>query len=340
MPRQKYKFCFTLDTEPDNLWDFSPTVTFEHFERLPEFHHRLVEAGARPTYLTTSEVAEDPSARSSLLRCLSEGVAEIGAHFHTWTRQWPFRHPELGSPPLQAMAHQLGAGVEEQMLDFTCSALRGAFGGPVTSYRGGRWSFGRQSPRSLANCGILVDSSFTPGLSWSDAKDRLVDGTDYRRAGRRPSWLVAPGADHRPVLELPVGAAWFPEWAWKLKPELRRYLGGVRTRLGMRGGHRWLRPTRTSVADMRAVMESLKRDDIPVWVFMIHSSEIIPCRPLPTTLEVDRFIERCASGVRAAVELGAEPVTLSEALDWYARVVPPQSSAESRDIVMQLPQNA
>jgi hypothetical protein len=64
---------------------------------------------------------------------------------------------------------------------------------------------------------------------------------------------------------------------------------------------------------MTAVMRSLKAAAVPVWVFMIHSSEIAPCKPLPTEDEVRKFVDRCERIAQIAVELGAVGATLTEA---------------------------
>jgi hypothetical protein len=315
------RFCFTLDTEPDDLWADAAVPTFEHFRLLLQFHRKLVDAGARLTYLTTSEVVESAEGRRAMESCLQAGHCEVGAHFHTWTRDWPFSVPDLGSPRLHAMAHQLGQPLEERMLDFTCRALRTALGIEARAHRGGRWSLGPSSARSLANCGIVVDSSVTPGLSWRDTRSPLLDGPDYRFAPSQPFWLCDELADDNAssprVLEIPVGAAFFPaRMRALLRTSLRRRVAARLGRtLGLRLGHRWLRPTKMSVADMRAVMIALKRAESPVWIFMIHSSEIIPCTPLPTQAAVDAFWQRCLGGIRAAVELGAKPSTLSEAAE-------------------------
>ena len=159
MPQQQeFLFCFTVDTEPDNLWANRSVLTFEHFRDLPGFHERICDAGAAPTYLTTSEVAESLEGQRSLDRCRERHVCEIGAHFHTWTREWPFPVPDLGNPRLHAMAHRLGQKIEQAMLSFTCDALHRAFNIEPRSYRGGRWSLGPDSEQSLRNCGISVDS--------------------------------------------------------------------------------------------------------------------------------------------------------------------------------------
>ena len=311
-------FCFTLDTEPDDLWANRPDLGFEHFPHLPAFHRDMVDAGARPTYLTTSEVVQDKSGRAAMEACLADGRCEIGAHFHSWTREWPFTMPDLGSPPLHAMAHQLGPSIERQMIDLTCEALCETLDVAPRSFRGGRWSLGPETGRSLANAGIIVDSTVTPGLSWQDSRSPLLDGPDYRSATRNPFWLC-DGDDHKdgadPVLEIPVGTAFFPDWTGKVLRSAfsKKAASKLGRTVGVRLAHRWLRPTKFSVDDMRAVMVSLKRAEIPVWVFMIHSSEIIPCTPLPSEEAASAFRQRCIDGIRTAVELGAKPATLEEA---------------------------
>lgn len=313
-----FQFSFTLDTEPDDLWANRPELTFEHFRRLPEFHRKMRAAGAKPVYLTTSEVAQDPGARAVLRQFLDEGGCEIGAHFHSWTREWPFPVPDLSwrGSRLHAMAHQLGQGVEEAMLDYTCGELASAFGVRPASYRGGRWSLSRDTITSLRNCGIEVDSTVTPGIVWKDQRHTLLDGPDFSRSSRFPSSLsraMGGGDDRQGPLEIPVGSAWFPEWGEHAGDVVRKQLKRVGDHTPIRAGHRLLRPTRCSVEDMTAVMKSLKKAGVPVWVLMIHSSEISPCNPLPNEEEVQKFVDRCERIVQVALELGAVSSTLTEA---------------------------
>ena len=324
---EEFLFCFTLDTEPDDLWGASWPNTFDHFDLLPDFHRQLVEAGARPTYLTTSEVAESGQGRRAMIKLLESGHCEIGVHFHTWTRQWPFEVPDFGrpgKPRFHAMAHQLGQEIEERMMAYTCRVLRNVFDVEPRSHRGGRFSFGADTVRSLINCGIEVDSTVTPGLSWLDRSHHWLDGPDfsnfpcrpYLLTGGKPSSNKTDGRDK--VLELPVGAFNWPGWTRgicknHLPREIVKWLGRS---VGLRLGHRYLDPTRTSVRDMCAVMQGLRTSRCPVWVFMIHSSQILPCARLPKRKQVRDFIRRCLAGIRVAVELGARPATLKEAAQY------------------------
>lgn len=318
--------CFTLDTEPDDLWDQRGAPGFEHLPLLPEFHRALTAVGARPTYLTTSEVIEEPSGRAALEAILEAGNCEVGAHFHTWTRQWPFAVPDLGEPPLHALAHQLGPRIEGQMLAYTCEALSRALGIPPRSHRGGRFSLSPDTVANLVACGLTADSTVTPGQSWRDRGAlALLEGPDFTLAPRHP-YFLAVGEDiltpraRGEVLELPVGCAWTPPLLRRChRPGLGGRIVGRLSRLGLAAGYTWLRPTLQSAGQLRRCLRQMKADGIPVWVAMIHSSEVIPCRHLPNKEAVGRFLQRCLGLVEDALGLGATGCTLQEAAERHRR---------------------
>lgn len=325
----EFRFCFTLDTEPDDLWNRESATQFKHFPGLPDFHRRIVAAGARPTYLTTSEVVDSTVGRKAMERCLEDGACEVGAHVHTWTRTWPFDIPSLGFPPVQAMAHQFGQALEERMLEYTCNSLRKCLGIEIRSHRGGRWSLNTDSFRSMANCGIDVDSTILPGYSWRTGQGGLDDGADYRFAQRTPFlFRSAPECQSLKqestipeILEIPVGSACFPTWArpaYRTR-RIRRAARTIQRNTGIRLGLYSLRPTSTDIDQLRAILLDLKANDCPVWVFMIHSSEIVPNTKLPTLELVASFFHRCEMAVNIALEMGAKPATLSEASDWLRK---------------------
>lgn len=317
IPANTFYFCLTLDTEPDDLWSAGSRVTFDHFAHLYEFHKAVTDRGARPTYLTTSEVAESHESARVMDRILSSGKAELGAHFHSWTRNWPFELPPLGTPPLHAMAHRLGQPLEEKMLQYTCSSLEKAFSIRPQSYRGGRWSLNQESIRSLVNCGIRVDTTVTPGRTWEDARHPLLSGPDFREHARCPYFYSVDSAnvlhDTGDVLELPVGASFINRGRTVLRRDLIGKLArGTYTIADLPFGWLWLRPTHMTERQLRACLSGLRQDGVPVWVAMIHSSEIVRCSPLPKQALVDQFIERCLKLVDHAVELGAQCATLEE----------------------------
>lgn len=314
-------FCFTLDTEPDNVWVPCPQNSFEHFSDLRAFHEGLVSRGCRPTYLTTSEVVEDQAARRVMETILESGCAEIGAHFHTWTRDWPFKVPELRAPCVQAMADRLGQDVEERMLDFTCRALRKHLGVEPVSHRGGRWSLNGESIRSLENCGVLVDSTVTPGIAWLNNTHPYLDGPDFRKSTRRPHYLRRGSLqphDRGPVLEIPVGASFHPNRNMALSRSLPiRCLRKVSTLLGLPMGHLWLRPAVMTSSQLRRCLLDLMASQIEVWVVMVHSSEIGPNHSFSDQSEIQAFKNRCYQVVEDAIELGAVPTTMKEVWDHF-----------------------
>jgi hypothetical protein len=320
--RKKFFFCFTLDTEPDNLWEPFTRASFEHFARLYDFHRALSERGAKPVYLTTSEVAECRDSARVMERILETGQVEIGAHFHSWTRNWPFDVPSLGSPPLQAMAHQLGQSVEERMLQYTCDSLQKNLGVRPLSYRGGRWSLNQDSVHSLRNSGILVDTTVTPGRTWQDRRHPYLDGPDFRQCPRHPFYYrvnsMKPNRNTGDILEIPVGSSYISAGRLgKGDGQIGRLTRKLYSLSGRAHGWLWLRPTSMSTTQLRVCLESLRHDQIPVWVAMIHSSEIVPCQPFPTEIAIKQFIKRCLQLVEIAVQMGATCATLDEVRQHY-----------------------
>jgi len=174
---------------------------------------------------------------------------------------------------------------------------------------------------------VRIDSTYTPGIDWRDSQHPLLDGTDFRNVRRDPHFLSDDGAQS--VLEIPMGAAWLPPFTARMGPFMQKQARRVGKLIGMPLGHRWLRPTYVSTGDLVATLKQMKSDNIPVWVLVIHSSEIAPCTPLPTEEKVNALIERCLAAIEAAVELGAKPATLSEAAEPYlaTRAAPVQAHA-------------
>ena len=283
----------------------------------------LVDHGARPTYLTTSEVAEHLPAARVMEKILETQQAEIGVHFHTWTRKWPFPVADLGNPTLHAMAHQLGQDTEERMLDYTCTALENAFGIRPRSYRGGRWSLNGQTLKSLRNCGIWIDTTVTPGLNWTDERHPWLSGPDYEQAERHPHFFSGVKLDPQTegdILELPVGACFMPSRSVALSRRLKhRVVRKLANTMGKPMGVIWLRPTLMSAKQLRICLEDLKSSEISVWVAMIHSSEISPSFHFTDEPAVREFRERCVQLVDDAVELGGRGATISEVWQTYLK---------------------
>jgi hypothetical protein len=153
-------------------------------------------------------------------------------------------------------------------------------------------------------------------LTWESTAHPLASGPDFRDFPPHPFYL----SDHSlepngrgDILELPVGAAFLPDRQRALSRSLfARVKGRVRRAVGGQYGHVWLRPTLMRRRDMRACLQELRNAGVRVWVAMIHSSEIIPCKYFRGESEVKRFRERCFGLMEDALDLGARGATLSE----------------------------
>jgi hypothetical protein len=78
---------------------------------------------------------------------------------------------------------------------------------------------------------------------------------------------------------------------------------------------RWLRPSYSSLADMRALARDIARDQVPVLNLLFHSSEaIVGGSPYNrTAAELDAFRERLEQFLSYAIhDLGARPATFTE----------------------------
>src|SRR5580704_1154121 len=77
-------FLVTIDTECDNAWARSYSITTRNASGLPRFQALCERYGVRPTYLTNWEIATSPTFREFGRDILARGAGEIGMHLHAW----------------------------------------------------------------------------------------------------------------------------------------------------------------------------------------------------------------------------------------------------------------
>jgi hypothetical protein len=304
-----------IDTEGDNQWDVRARErqTFENIYALPRLHDLFARHGVRPTYFLTHPVASDPRSRDVIRTLLARGDCEMGAHHHAWetppcTADDIRRHPyALALPPEQfaRQLHSLSAAIEE-------ATLRR----PV-SYRSGRFGFCASHVSALEQCGYLVDSSVAP-LFYEAHKG----GPDFVGASRRPYFLsydsaIAPGSSD--VLEVPISAALNRRWPAALQRWYARAPRPYTTKRILRklGIARilWLRPSYSSLDDMKTLARSIAEAGEPALSLFFHSSEaIVGGSPYNTTAAaLDAFLGSLdAFFAFARAELHATPATFRE----------------------------
>ena len=304
-----------IDTEGDNQWDAAARTqqTFENLYALPRLHALFARHGVRPTYVITHPVATDPRSAEVLRRLLAQGDCEIGAHHHVWetppcTADDVRRHAYASTLPRRQF---------EDQLTVLTAAIESAVGVRPVSYRSGRFGFSADHVAALEQHGYLVESSVAP-LFYEAHKG----GPEFVEAPLRPYFLAydnASKAGSSNLLEVPVSSALnrrLPrrlQYAYARAPRpyttkrLLRLLGLLRLR--------WLRPSYSSLEDMKALARDLARAGEPVLNLLFHSSEaIVGGSPYNRTQgELDAFCDRLERFLAFAIkELGAQPVTFVE----------------------------
>jgi hypothetical protein len=304
-----------IDTEGDNQWDRAAREhqTFENIYALPALHALFARCRVRPTYLVTHPVATDARSADTLRALRDGGGCEIGAHHHAWETP-PFEQEDVALHTYAlALPHER---FSRQLVSLT-DAIEHAVGVRPVSYRSGRFGFSAAHVSALEQQGYLVESSVAPLFY-----ERHKGGPEFVEAPLHPYFLaydnaVRPGTSQ--VLELPVSAAlhrrlprWLQHcyarapWPYTTKRILRK-IGLARTL--------WLRPSYSSLDEMKGLARRLAHDGVPFLNLLFHSSEaIVGGSPYNRTQEqLDAFLQRLEAFLTfAAADLGATPVTFAE----------------------------
>jgi hypothetical protein len=304
-----------IDTESDNQWSTESRLkpTYENIYALPHLDELFQKCGARATYLITHPVATEPRSAETIRRLVERGNSEIGAHHHVW--ETPPCDPDeaRGLPyalqiPLDRFSRQLAA---------LTAAVGNTAGYAPVSYRSGRYGLAASHTAVLEKAGYLVDSSVHPLLY--EAHRGGPDFVDAPLTPYRLSYESVVRAGTSAVLELPISSALnrsLPEWMVRaygrapLPYHTKRFL-----RLARIVKTCWLRPSYSSLDDMKRLARRMVDSGAPVLNVMFHSSEaIVGGSPYnKTEAELDAFLERLSQFLQfATTELRAQPVTFRE----------------------------
>lgn len=271
----------TIDTEADDQWD--PVRRLElgvrNVATLPRFQALCERYGFRPTYLTTWQVATQPSSAETLGQLARAGRCELGTHLHAWSTP-PYERDLADEMRDPFYAYEVPPERMRAKLQSVHDAVTRCAGAPPTSYRAGRWGMDVVQVRALAELGYRIDSSVTPGVSWAGHPGRAggAGGPDYRTAPSRPFALderVFPRPGSSPVLELPVTIARpLGRLLERVPPVASRFPPWRRLERTLT---RWVRPTRRSrAASLALTVSLLERAGHDAIVFVLHSSELAP----------------------------------------------------------------
>ena len=311
-----------IDTEGDNQWDAAARANqrFENIYALPRLHDLFARHGVRPTYVITYPVARDPRSAEVLRTLKARGDCEIGAHHHAWetppcSAEDIARHPYASNLPLPQF--------EAQLTELT-NAIAEAAGERPVSYRSGRFGFSAAHVAALEQAGYEVESSVAP-LFYEAHKN----GPDFVEAPLTPYFLAYDSAT-RPgtsgVLEVPVSAALNRRIPRRLQYMYARAPKPYQTKRILRKlgvAHvRWLRPSYSSLEDMKALAADLATRGEPVLNLLFHSSEaIVGASPYNRSdAELTAFCDRLERFFDFARHtLNARPATFAEFRRSYLR---------------------
>lgn len=178
----------TIDTEPDNAWDFHQNPSVANVQELLRLQDILDKHDAKATCLITYRVVANDDAVRTLETLAQRSGAEIAAHLHPWENP-PFMESEADAR-YSSFPHELPLTLFEDKMSTLTAAIAERFDAP-TSYRAGRWGLSAKHFRVLERLGYDVDTSVTPLIDWRDTigipkAEGGVGGIDYRFAPQHP----------------------------------------------------------------------------------------------------------------------------------------------------------
>ncbi|MGL5344210.1 MAG: polysaccharide deacetylase family protein [Plesiomonas sp.] len=274
--KEKPFFIITIDTEGDNLWQNSQSITTKNTHYLPRFQALCEKYGFKPVYLTNYEMASDPAyiefARDVILR----GQGEIGMHLHAWN------NPPLVALSSDDMSHkpyliEYPLDIIRAKVDCITKLLEDNFQTKMCSHRAGRWAFNGHYASLLLEYGYQVDCSVTPGVDWSKAKGNPLGqgGTDYRDFPHYAYFMDIEQinkAGNSSLLEVPMSTCLkYPGWFNQIRHAYNSLRGKPKAPSVC-----WLRPRGGNAAEMLTVAKKYLAQGSDYVEFMLHSSEFMP----------------------------------------------------------------
>lgn len=335
----KVQFIVSLDTEADNQWRHGIPLTCRNVGYWHDFQDLCLSTGVIPTYLITSEIAEDPVAATMLREWVGQGRAEVGAHLHPWTTA-PF--VDADGLRFNDERHLFPSALREDLLRAKLQVLTAQIvenvGVRPLSYRAGRFGMSTTTAGILAELGYLVDSSVTPLVSWGTKgkTSSSLGGPDFRRHTAAPFIIAGSGVPG--LLEMPVTVMVTNRTVRRHAVLTRAYLSRparVARRLVHRGRSRpqpvWLRPSPLlRASDLEAVWNAAEEDGLTTVVMMFHSSELMPGGSpyWPSQDAVTDLLATLDGFFRFALRNGGRPTTMTGA----ARGLLSAASLEERSL--------
>lgn len=273
----KKNFIITIDTEGDNLWEYTLNEKIEtrNAAYLPRFQMLCNKYGYKPVYLSNYEMINSSMFIDFVSKEAELGNCEIGMHLHAWNTppeyMLPNKQNNAGLPYLIEYPRE----IMEEKIDTMTDLIYQRTGYRPVSHRAGRWTMNQNYFDILIDHGYMVDCSITPYINWVSSKGYTQGsvGSDYRKSERKSNYIYASSGKNR-ILEVPVTTY------RKIIPKV--YQGeGIKSVLKTAYSFAdrkviWLRPMVYNLKEMMRVIELNEQSDSDYLMFMIHSSELMP----------------------------------------------------------------
>lgn len=266
------ELLIVVDTEEEFDWTrpFSresvATRSIPAQARAHEIYDRL---GIVPTYVVDYPVATDPAAVRFLGALRDAGRAEIGAHLHPWVT------PPHAEPVTTRNSYHcnLPPDLERAKIAALTDAIEKGFGARPTAFKAGRYGYGPNTGRVLADLGYQVDCSFVPHTDLSGD-----GGPDFRGVPDAPHWLG------NGLLEVPLTVGFLGAmpglgekagWLFDSPGAERLHIPGVLARTGLVARSR-LSPEGTPAAEQCRLIETMARRGHRMFSLTYHSPSLAP----------------------------------------------------------------
>lgn len=299
----------SIDTEEDDwgryLFDGASTRNIGHLRELQDMFD---EFGARPTYLVNRPPLLDADSVEVLGELAARETVEIGAHCHPWNTP-----PDTGEGVENSMMFRLDAESNRLMVREITERIQAELGVRPTSFRAGRWGWGRSVATGLVTEGYHVDSSVSPLIDWTamggpDYTD--VPSDAYRFHPDRPFTPEPDGV----LVELPTTVGFLRGRGERLGPLRARLEKGAIQGFGVIGAldrlgvmaRRWLSPEVTTGQELIKLADNLVSHGRRRLDLTFHSCTLLPGATPFVTDDADRarFLEAIRGFLRFAVESG------------------------------------
>jgi hypothetical protein len=305
------QLAVVVDTEEEFDWTrpFSRGSTATRSIPAQARAHEIYDrTGVVPTYVVDYPVATDPAATEFLGRLRREGRAEIGAHLHPWVTP---PHEEAVTT-FNSYHCNLPPALERAKIEWLTVTIEGAFGNRPKVFKAGRYGFGPNTRRAIAQLGYEVDCSYVPHVSFAGD-----GGPSFLGTPDQPFWLDRESG----LLEVPLtsgfcgrlasaGPAVAPLFDSALAERLR--LPGILARLGLERSR--LTPEGVSAAEQCRLLAAMARGGRRFFTLTYHSPSLQPGHTpyVRDEAELKRFLATIGEVLRyVRDELGGQFTTLT-----------------------------